>query len=73
MSVIEEGQLKGSFRGFKNRDTVFEFDGGRKWKQNEDKYHYHYAYMPKAKVIDEGGRYYLEVEGMNDKVEVQRV
>ena len=72
MSIIEDGQLKGSFKGFKNRDTVFEFYGGRKWKQNEYKYNYHYAYMPKAKVTDQGGRYYLEVEGMNDKVEVKR-
>jgi hypothetical protein len=46
MAIVEEGQLKGSFKGFKNRDTVFEFNAGRgKWRQNEYKYHYHYAYM----------------------------
>lgn len=72
MSVIEEGQLKGAFRGFKNRETVFQFYAGKAWKQNEYKYHYHYAYMPRAKVISESGRYYLEVEGMNEKVEVKR-
>ncbi|MGW8169866.1 MAG: hypothetical protein ACWGHH_07680 [Sulfurovaceae bacterium] len=73
MGIVEEGQLKGSFKGFKNRDTVFQFYGGRSWKQNEYKYYYHYAYMPYAKVVDNGGRYYLEVEGMNEKVEVKRV
>ncbi|WP_346837025.1 hypothetical protein [Microbulbifer sp. SAOS-129_SWC] len=73
MSIVEEGQLKGSFKGFKNRETVFEFYAGKTWKQNEYKYHYHYAYMPRAKVINEGGRYYLEVEGTNEKVEVKRV
>lgn len=70
MSVIEEGQLKGSIKGFKNRDTVFQFFGGRKWKQNEYKYEYHYAYMPRAKVIKSGGRYLLEIEGMRSSVEV---
>lgn len=70
--IAEEGQLKGSFKGFKNRETIFEFYGGRKWLQAEYKYNYHYAYMPRAKVIQEGGRYILTVEGMGDSVEVRR-
>jgi len=70
--IVEEGQIKGSFRGFRNRDTIFEFYGGGKWKQAEYKYHYYYAYMPRAKVIDEGGRYLIQVEGMSDTVEVRR-
>lgn len=73
MAVVEEGQLKGSFRGFKNRDTVFEFHGGHTWRQKEYKYNYHYAYMPRAKVVDDHGGYRLEVDGMSDSVEVVRV
>ena len=73
MRVVEEGQLKGSFNGFKNNDVVFEFFGGRKFKQDEYKYNYTYAFMPKAKVINEMGQYYLEVEGMNEKVKVRQV
>jgi hypothetical protein len=69
--VVTEGQLKGSFKGFKNRDTIFEFYGGRTWQQAEYKYHYHYAYMPRAKVVQEGGRYMLYVEGISDPVEVR--
>ena len=72
MSVIEEGQLKGHFRGFRNRETVFEFRNGHKWRQNEYKYHYHYAYMPNAKVIDDNGIFELEVEGTDDEVPVVR-
>tara|TARA_R110001606_G_scaffold399222_1_gene582282 strand:- start:2916 stop:3137 length:222 start_codon:yes stop_codon:yes gene_type:complete len=72
MSIIEEGQLKGTFKGFKNRDTIFEFNAGRKWKQNEYKYNYHYAYMPQAKVVSENTGDYLIVEGMSDKVLVKR-
>jgi hypothetical protein len=70
MQIVDEGLLKGSFRGFHNPDTVFEFSGGGKWRQNEYKYRYHYAYMPSAKVVQEGGTYHLEVAGMDDSVEV---
>ena len=69
--IAAEGQLKGSFRGFKNRDTTFEFQGGKTWRQAVYRYHYHYAYMPRAKVVQEGGRYMLYVEGMIDPVEVR--
>jgi len=72
MSVIEKGQLKGSFKGFKNKDTIFQFYGGGKWRQESYKYNYYYAYMPRAEVINEGGRYILKVEGINDSVEVVR-
>lgn len=66
---VEKGQLKGAFKGFKNRDTVFEFHGGSKWQQAE--YKYHYAYMPNAKVFKDRGRFFLEVEGMNEVIEVR--
>ncbi|VAW19366.1 hypothetical protein MNBD_BACTEROID05-356 [hydrothermal vent metagenome] len=39
---------------------------------SEYKYHYHYAYMPHAKVIQYGGRFILQVEGMDDSVEVRQ-
>lgn len=70
--IVEEGNLKGAFRGFKNRDTIFEFRNGQKWRQREYKYHYHYAYSPEAKVVEEGGRYILHVNGVSDNVEVDR-
>jgi hypothetical protein len=74
MSIVEEGQLKGAFKGFHNRDTLFEFYGRHgKWRQNEYRYHYHYAYMPRAKVLETGRGYEIEVEGMNDRVQVVRV
>lgn len=72
MSVVEQGQIKGSFRGFRNRDTLFEFNSGRTWKQNEYKNQYQYAYRPTARVVQDGGRYYLEVDCMNTRVEVKR-
>jgi hypothetical protein len=68
--VLEKGSLKGSFRGFKNRDTVFQFSGGRKWRQAQYKYLYHYAYRPQAQVVQQLGRTYLYVDGASDYVEV---
>jgi len=73
MAVVQEGQLKGAFRGFKNKQTTFEFHGGGIWQQNEYKYHYHYAYMPQAKVLDDGGRHILYVDGISEPVEVKRI
>ena len=73
MAVVEDGQLRGAFRRFHNRDPIFEFSGGGKWRQDEYKYQYQYEYMPRAKVVDEGGRYLLYVEGMDEPVEVKRL
>lgn len=73
MSIVHEGTLKGAFKGFKNRDTVFEFADGRKWKQNEYKYHYHYAYRPTARIIEKSGCFVLHVEGMSDTVQVVKI
>ena len=73
MAVVEQGQLKGSFRGFHDRDTVFVFCDGGKWRQNEYKYHYHYEYMPHVRVVDDKGGYRLEVKSMGDSVAVVRL
>ena len=68
--IISNGQLSGEFKGFNDQDTIFEFYGGRKWRQATYKYSYHYAYMPQAKVIREGGKHVLYVTGMKGSVEV---
>lgn len=70
--AICEGPLKGTFNGFKDTNTIFEFQNGRKWKQAVYKYQYHYASSPRAKVVQEGGRYILYVDGMGGSVEVRQ-
>lgn len=72
MRTVQEGQLRGAFRGFHDRNTVFEFIGGGKWRQNVYKYHYHYEYQPAAKVVSDGVQNYLHVDGMEDTVPVVR-
>ena len=72
MKVIEEGQIKGGFNGFKDEKTIFEMQNGKKWQQTEYKYNYHYEFMPKVKIIEESGSYYLVVDSMKDKVLVRQ-
>ncbi len=70
--VVEEGLLAGDFEGFEDEGTVFAFVvSGRQWRQAEIKYVYYYAYMPRARVIRDRGRCYLEVVGMRERVLVQ--
>jgi hypothetical protein len=44
----------------------------KKWQQVEDRYQFRSAYQPKAKLLRDGSKHYLEVEGMDDMVEVTR-
>ena len=71
MDLTHEGYLAGDFTGW-DGDTVFEFDNGKKWQQAHYRYRYHYAYRPRAKIWRDGGRYFLEVQGMPEKLEVRR-
>ena len=70
--VAAEGRLRGSFKGFRNRDTLFRFQTGSEWRQAQYHYHYHYAYSPNARVVQKGSRFYIEVDGLADSVEVKR-
>ena len=45
---------------------------GQVWDQVHYAYRYHYAFMPRAIVVREGGRHFLEVSGLNE-LEVRRV
>jgi hypothetical protein len=71
-TIIEEGPLKGVITGFRNKETVFEFLGGSKWIQAQYRKYCHDAFMPHAVIRDIEGRYFIEIEGMTDKVEVRR-
>ena len=73
MGVLTEGHIKNDFRGFRNRDTVFEFTSGQKWKQDEYHYHYHYAYRPYARVIETKRGYELFVDGIKETILVKKI
>lgn len=72
MKLVVESQIKGAFRGWKGGTNVFQLTNGQAWKQSHYKYQYHYAYQPKAKIWQDGSTYYLEVDGMGEKIEVRK-
>ena len=53
--------------------TVYELDDGSKWELVSYTYSYSYSYRPKAIIWQDGGRYFLEVQNMNDRQEVREV
>ncbi|MFC0417725.1 hypothetical protein ACFFHH_20155 [Cytobacillus solani] len=71
--LVYESRIKGSFQGYKDRETVFELVNGRAYKQDEYQYQYRYMHSPNVKVYQEGSTYYLEVEGMNSRVRVKKI
>lgn len=73
MSIVLEGKIKGNFDGFKDMQTILEFTDGTKWQQAEFKFVFHFSFMPKAKIIQEFGAYYLVVDGINERVKVKKV
>jgi len=73
MKIIEESQIQNDFNGFEDEKVIFEMQSGSKWQQAEYKYNYHYTHMPKAKIIEELGSYYLQVDGISDKVLVKQL
>jgi hypothetical protein len=72
-TIIYKGMIKGKFMGFKNSYTKFEFTDGQVWKQSENKFLQHYAYNPEVQIIYKDEKYYLEVRGLDEMVEVRRL
>jgi hypothetical protein len=64
--------ISGDFEGW-DGDTVYKLDDGSKWELVSYNYSYSYSYRPRAIIWRDGGRYYLEVQNMNDKKEVREV
>ena len=71
--VVSKGTIKGKFKGFKNSSTIFEFTDGQKWRQGEAKFLHHFAVNPEVQIISKEGKYYLEVIGVSEMVEVRRI
>lgn len=72
MKVLKNSSLSDEFEGWDD-DKIYEFDDGTKWKLASYTYSYSYSYRPKAKLLTDGSRYYLEVEGMGAAVEVIQI
>jgi len=71
MQVILESRLEGKFTGW-DGDNIYEFVNGQNWQQVHYKYQYKYMYRPVAKILQDGSKYFLEVDGMDGAIEVRR-
>jgi len=72
MRLVRDSKIDGEFNGW-DGDNVYELIDGSKWKQRRYRYRYRYRYRPRAKVWKDGSRYWLEVDGIDEKIEVKRV
>lgn len=74
---IHEGRLAGIFTGFRNHDTIFHFQGGSSWRQDEYFYRSHYRESPRARIVkvirktDQKEFFYIEIDGIETPVEVK--
>ncbi len=73
---IYEGRIAGIFKGFRNYDTIFKFQGGTSWRQDEYLYEYHYLDSPRARVLkivttEQKEIFYIEVDGVESAVQVK--
>lgn len=71
MDIYKKSRISGKFTGWKS-GKVFKLETGQYWKQTKSKYKYKYKYRPKAVIWKDGSKYFLEVEGMTDKISVRK-
>lgn len=72
MQIYKQSNIVDEFEGW-DGDTVYELDDGSQWQMSSYQHSYRYSYRPIATVWRDGGRYYLQVEGMNDMQQVMPV
>ena len=72
MRVLYTSKIDGDFPGW-DGDKKYKLVNGTVWEMVQYKYEDKYLYCPAAKIVEEGGRRYLIVEGMTGKVEVREV
>ena len=72
MREITRSKIANDFRGC-NGDSIYRLVNGQIWQQTQYRYEYHYAYRPEARIVEEGGRYLLYVDGLSAPVAVRRV
>ena len=67
-----ESQIDDDFEGYEE-GNLYELANGQIWKQVDYRYYYRYSYRPDVLIYRDGSTYYMFVEGMDDKIEVERI
>jgi hypothetical protein len=69
---VIESNIDGEFNGW-DGETIFKLANGQIWQQSTYAYTYHYAYRPKVMIINNNGRYLMQVEGVSGTIQVKRL
>jgi hypothetical protein len=69
MKLVTESRIAGPFRGWEG-SGIYILANGQVWKQLHHQSQNHYDLDPKARVWQVGSKYFLEVAGMLDSIEV---
>ena len=72
MKPIRQIRIKGDFKGW-NRGNVYKFEDGERWRQVSAEYEHAYEESPEGTLLEEGARWYLELECMDTRVQVRKV
>lgn len=72
MDIVTRNRIRGACEGFK-KDRVFELLSGTKWRQIGDKDKAFQTKNALMQVWASEGTHYLEIDGMDLAVEVQRL
>jgi len=71
-TVAKASQIDGDFEGFDD-EVLFKLVDGTYWIQDQFKYWYHYAFMPKVNILKKGTRFFLHIQGYNQIVPVRQL
>ena len=70
MELYSKSRIDGAFKGWTGRGA-YKLVNGQIWVQTKYKYKHHHSFHPLAQIWKDGSRFFLDVEGMKDKIEVR--
>jgi hypothetical protein len=72
VSGVVDTYIDGEFTGW-DGETVFRLQNGQIWQQAAYAYTYSYAYSPRVLIYAAGSGWHMQVEGVTDTIQVQRL
>ncbi|WP_353433137.1 hypothetical protein [Polynucleobacter sp. MWH-UH23A] len=69
---IIESSINGEFKGWEG-ESIYALMNGQVWQQATYYYYYHYAYAPKVLIYQNGGAFFMQVQGVKQAVQVRRL
>jgi len=70
MELYLKSRIDRAFKGWTGKGA-YKLENGQIWVQTKYKYKHHHSFNPLAKIWKDGSSFFLDVEGMKDKIEVR--